>query len=159
KKLAALVRRLPGDVIRYSDHTIGDGERVLAEACRLGLEGIVSKRRDLPHTAGRTRTWLKTKCIQRHEFVIGGFTDPEGSREGIGALLVGVREAPPANRCYGPWLAKTLSFPSFRTASTEYFSAFGPSIPGEPTGMPGTARPTTSFGCSARRRATSSAGT
>jgi len=93
KKLASLLRRLPGNVVRYSDHTVGGGDRVLAEACRLGLEGIVSKRRDRPHASGRTKTWLKIKCIQRQEFVIGGFTDPEGSREGIGALLVGVRDA------------------------------------------------------------------
>ena len=65
---------------------------MFAEACRLGLEGIVSKRRDAPHKPGRADTWLKTKCIHRQEFVIGGFTDPEGSREGIGALLVGVYE-------------------------------------------------------------------
>jgi bifunctional non-homologous end joining protein LigD len=58
----------------------------------MGLEGIASKRRDLPHEPGRSRSWLKTKCIKRQEFVIGGFTDPEGSRAGIGALLVGVNE-------------------------------------------------------------------
>jgi bifunctional non-homologous end joining protein LigD len=90
KKLAALVARLHGKVIRYSEHTVGDGPRVLAEACRIGLEGIVSKRRNLPHHPGRSKTWLKTKCVKRQEFVIGGFTDPEGSREGLGALLVGV---------------------------------------------------------------------
>ena len=84
KKLATLVARLHGEVIRYSEHTVGDGPRVLAEACRLGLEGIVSKRRDLPHHPGRTKTWLKTKCVKRQEFIIGGFTDPEGSREGLG---------------------------------------------------------------------------
>jgi bifunctional non-homologous end joining protein LigD len=92
KRLAAIVRGLKHDRIRYSDHTVGDGERVLSEACRLGLEGIISKRRDLPHKDGRTKTWLKTKCIHEQEFVIGGFTDPEGVRDGIGALLVGVRD-------------------------------------------------------------------
>jgi bifunctional non-homologous end joining protein LigD len=92
KRLAALVRRLESDRIRYSDHTVGDGDRVFREACRLGLEGIVSKRRDQPHKAGRSKAWLKTKCVHEQEFVIGGFTDPEGSRDGIGALLVGVRD-------------------------------------------------------------------
>jgi bifunctional non-homologous end joining protein LigD len=62
---------------------------MLEHACRMGLEGVISKRRDLPYQPGRTNTWLKTKCIARQEFVIGGFTDPEGSREGIGALLIG----------------------------------------------------------------------
>src|SRR5205823_10994906 len=50
-------------------------------------------RRDRPYTPGRGAAWLKTKCIKRQEFVVGGFTDPEGSRLGIGALLVGVRAA------------------------------------------------------------------
>ena len=56
------------------------------------LEGIISKRRDAPVTAGRSRAWVKVKCVGRQEFVIGGFTDPQGSREGIGALLIGHHE-------------------------------------------------------------------
>lgn len=75
--------------IRYSDHVIGRGAHVFAEACRLGLEGIVSKRLDSEYKSGRHGGWVKTKCVLRQEFVIGGFTDPEGSRQGIGALLVG----------------------------------------------------------------------
>src|SRR5262249_28457045 len=57
------------------------------------LEGVVSKRRDAPYVSGRGRTWLKAKCIQEQEFVVGGFTDPEGRRSGIGALLLGVHDA------------------------------------------------------------------
>lgn len=79
--------------IRYSDHVVGQGDRMFAEACRFGLEGIISKRRDAPNRPGRGDTWLKTKCVHRQEFVVGGFTDPEGSRQGIGALLVGFYEA------------------------------------------------------------------
>jgi bifunctional non-homologous end joining protein LigD len=92
--LARIVGEVPAvdAVIRYSRHLDGDGAEVLREACRMGLEGIVSKRRDLPYQPGRSRNWLKTKCVKRQEFVIGGFTDPEGSRAGIGALLVGVNE-------------------------------------------------------------------
>jgi len=78
--------------IRYSDHVAGGGARFLRAACQRGLEGIVSKRRGDPHRAGRTTGWLKSKCVQRQELVIGGFTDPAGSRAGIGALLVGFRE-------------------------------------------------------------------
>jgi bifunctional non-homologous end joining protein LigD len=94
----AILARLTGEVvagdplIRYSRHFDGDGGEVLREACRMGLEGLVSKRRDLAYECGRSRNWLKTKCVRRQEFVIGGFTDPEGSRAGIGALLVGVNE-------------------------------------------------------------------
>ncbi len=75
--------------IRYSDHVIGQGAEFLRLACERGLEGIVSKRADKPYAPGRSLLWRKTKCIQRQELVIGGFTDPDGSRNGIGALLVG----------------------------------------------------------------------
>jgi bifunctional non-homologous end joining protein LigD len=78
--------------IRFSDHIDGDGDRFFAQACRIGLEGIVSKRRDQPYRAGRHGGWVKTKCVRRQEFVIGGFTDPEGMRAGLGALLIGYYE-------------------------------------------------------------------
>jgi bifunctional non-homologous end joining protein LigD len=89
KRLRALLGRRKAGRIRYSDHVEGQGEAFLQQACRLGLEGIVSKRRDLPHRPGRHSGWLKTKCTLRQEFVIGGFTEPEGTRVGIGALLIG----------------------------------------------------------------------
>jgi len=76
-------------LLRYSDHIQGQGVEVFAEACRQGLEGLIAKRADSPYRSGRTRTWLKIKCEQRQEFVIGGFTEPAGSRRGFGALLIG----------------------------------------------------------------------
>jgi bifunctional non-homologous end joining protein LigD len=79
--------------IRYSEHLVGHGARVFADACRRGLEGIISKRRDGAYVGGRSREWLKTKCVREQEFVIGGFTDPEGARTGIGALLLGVHDS------------------------------------------------------------------
>ncbi len=91
ERLKRLIDSLGGEtLIRYADHVVGRGPEFLQQACRHGLEGILSKRRDLPYQAGRNQYWLKAKCIKRQEFVIGGFTDPEGSRLGIGALLVGV---------------------------------------------------------------------
>ena len=78
--------------IRYSEHVAGQGQSFFNGACRHGLEGIVSKRRDLPYRPGRHGGWLKTKCVRRQEFVIGGFTDPEGMRAGLGALLIGYYE-------------------------------------------------------------------
>ena len=78
--------------IRYSEHVDGRGDEFFAQACLLDLEGIVSKRRDLPYREGRRGDWLKTKCILRQEFVIGGFTDPEGMRAGLGALVIGYYE-------------------------------------------------------------------
>jgi bifunctional non-homologous end joining protein LigD len=86
RRLAALVR---GSDIRYSEH-FADGDALFAKACAARLEGIVCKRRDAPYTAGRSSDWVKVKCTMRQELVIGGFTDPEGARVGIGALLCGV---------------------------------------------------------------------
>jgi bifunctional non-homologous end joining protein LigD len=91
-KLEKLLAGARGGVLVYSEHFVGDGPKVLERACELGAEGIVSKRRDQPYRPGRNRSWLKIKCMQRQELVIGGFTDPEGSRSGIGALLMGYYE-------------------------------------------------------------------
>jgi bifunctional non-homologous end joining protein LigD len=76
-------------MLRYSDHQIGRGPAFLSQACNFSLEGIVSKRRTEAYRPGRSRSWLKSKCRNREEFVIIGYTDPEGSREGFGALLAG----------------------------------------------------------------------
>ena len=89
---AALAEIIPPNqqgMLRYSDHQVGRGPAFLSQACNFALEGVVSKRRTEPYRAGRSRSWLKSKCRNREEFVIIGYTDPEGSREGFGALLVG----------------------------------------------------------------------
>lgn len=87
---AALRTITRGKRIVFSDHLDADGPDAFREACRLRFEGIISKPRHAAYQPGKRLGWLKTKCVKRQEFVIGGFTDPEGSREGIGALLVGV---------------------------------------------------------------------
>ena len=76
--------------LRYSDHWIGKGAALFEKACGMGLEGIISKRKNEPYRSGRSKDWLKTKCVKSQEFVIGGFTDPAGSRADLGALLLGV---------------------------------------------------------------------
>jgi bifunctional non-homologous end joining protein LigD len=94
KALSSLLSAAGGTrAIRFSDHVVGEGEAFFKSACGLGLEGIISKRRDARYEGGRGRSWLKVKCLRRQEFVIGGWTDPEGSRVGIGALLLGVYDA------------------------------------------------------------------
>jgi len=92
---AALAKLLAGAgrALRYSEHVVGSGDEFFRNACRLSLEGIVSKRRDARYEIGRSRSWLKVKCLRRQEVVIGGFTEPSGSRTGFGALLVGVYDA------------------------------------------------------------------
>jgi bifunctional non-homologous end joining protein LigD len=82
-----------GGVIRYTDHVLGNGPAFFQKARAAGLEGIVSKRRNDPYHGGRGPGWVKTKALRRQELVIGGFTEPEGAREGIGALLVGFYRA------------------------------------------------------------------
>jgi bifunctional non-homologous end joining protein LigD len=58
-------------------------------ACREGWEGVIAKRRDSRYEHKRSKSWLKMKCELTHEFIVGGFTDPQGARVGLGALLVG----------------------------------------------------------------------
>ncbi|HEV7224589.1 MAG TPA: DNA ligase D, partial [Pirellulales bacterium] len=90
--LAELLAGADEGPLRLSEHIVGQGAKFFEQLCRRGLEGAISKRRDRPYLGGRGGDWIKTKCIQRAEFVIGGFTDPERSREGFGALLVGYHD-------------------------------------------------------------------
>jgi bifunctional non-homologous end joining protein LigD len=78
--------------IKYSEHFSAPGDAFLANVRALGLEGMVSKRADLRYQPGRGAAWRKVKCERSQEMVIGGFTDPEGSRQGFGALMLGVYE-------------------------------------------------------------------
>jgi DNA ligase D-like protein (predicted ligase) len=75
--------------LRYSEHVLTDGPRFREHACKLGLEGVISKRIDRPYAPGDRGLWVKSKCLNREEFVVVGWTDPEGSRQHIGALLLG----------------------------------------------------------------------
>ena len=75
--------------LQYSDHQIGRGRAFYEQACELKLEGIISKRAEAPYAPGNRGLWLKVKCLNREEFVVVGWTDPEGARPFIGALLLG----------------------------------------------------------------------
>jgi len=77
------------DPLRYTEHRDTEGEAYYREACANGWEGLIAKRADSRYRAGRTKDWLKFKCLSGQEFVIGGFTDPQRSRVGFGALLLG----------------------------------------------------------------------
>jgi bifunctional non-homologous end joining protein LigD len=92
EKRKAMLRRLLAEdappTIRYCDHQAGHGEAFYNAASRYGVEGIVSKRRDAPYRPGRAADWLKLKSGKREDFVVVGFTDPEGARAGFGALLL-----------------------------------------------------------------------
>jgi bifunctional non-homologous end joining protein LigD len=86
-RLASLLKRAPHS-LQYNDHQIGHGPEFHRLACQRGLEGIVSKRTNGRYEPDR-RTWLKIKCLNREEFVVVGWSDPEGSRHLIGSLLLG----------------------------------------------------------------------
>ena len=77
------------DPLRLTEHRNEDGEAFLREACESNWEGLIAKKAEHRYVHGRSSGWLKFKCVQRQEFVIGGFTEPEGERIGFGALLIG----------------------------------------------------------------------
>lgn len=90
----ALLERIlrPGPHVMYSKHVLGKGKKLFALAKRKSLEGIIAKRRDSPYVERRSQLWRKIKTHYEQEVVIGGWTDPRGSREDFGALLLGVYE-------------------------------------------------------------------
>jgi bifunctional non-homologous end joining protein LigD len=80
------------DPLVYSEHFEEDGELVRRHVCRLGLEGIISKKADSPYRSGRGKDWLKAKCALRQEFVIAGYVPSSTSKKAIGSLVLGVYE-------------------------------------------------------------------
>jgi bifunctional non-homologous end joining protein LigD len=92
QRLKALLKGVRSRSLRFSEHVRAEGAEFYREACARGLEGVVAKDRTAPYRSVRSALWQKIKCGQRQEVVIGGFTEPRGSRSGLGALLVGVHE-------------------------------------------------------------------
>src|SRR5262245_19952308 len=84
---------LPVDsVVRFSEHLQGEGSQILQHACKLGLEGIVSKRIDMPYVSGRGEHWIKTKCVEVQEFVILGYVPSTALSGAVGSLVLGYYE-------------------------------------------------------------------
>lgn len=77
------------DAIRYSEHIRGEGAAMFSSACKVGAEGVISKAADGRYSSGRSKSWLKAKCVHQQEFVVAGFTLPSDGGPGIGALLLG----------------------------------------------------------------------
>jgi len=75
--------------VRLTPYRLSGGDDYFAEVCRKGWEGLIAKRSDATYPTGRTKDWLKFKCEAGQELVVVGWTDPEGSREALGALLLG----------------------------------------------------------------------
>jgi DNA ligase D-like protein (predicted ligase) len=85
--LEPLLANKPG--LQFNGHETGDGELILRHAGKLGFEGVVSKMIDAPYAPGNRGLWRKAKWLNRHEFVVVGWSDPEGTRPYLGALLLG----------------------------------------------------------------------
>jgi bifunctional non-homologous end joining protein LigD len=88
ERLAALMQGAP-EPLRFGEHFEEDGEVLLRHACRLSLEGLVSKQRNGRYPAGRTRSWIKSKCSDRQEFVIAGYVPSTVAKDLVGALVLG----------------------------------------------------------------------
>lgn len=91
--LRALLEGFDDDTVRFSEDFALDANDLLHSACEMALEGIVGKQRDSRYTSRRSGAWIKLRCRRRQEFVIGGYSEPAGSRSGFGALLLGVYDA------------------------------------------------------------------
>ncbi len=89
-RLQVLLQGARQESLRFSEAFAGDPDALLQAACEANLEGLVAKRVGSPYTSTRSASWLKLRCSRRQEFVIGGYTEPAGSRVGFGALLLGV---------------------------------------------------------------------
>jgi bifunctional non-homologous end joining protein LigD len=87
--LKTLFETRSSETIRFSATFDVPASDIIASACRMGLEGVIGKRKTSTYVSRRSPNWIKLKCSQRQEFVIGGYTDPQGSRIGIGSLLLG----------------------------------------------------------------------
>ena len=91
-------KRLLRDAIRFDDplrntaHRVGDGLAAYQAACKRGDEGVIAKLADSTYDSGRSKNWLKFKCVRDQEFVVGGYTSPKGSRIALGALLLGYHD-------------------------------------------------------------------
>lgn len=94
QRLAEVVKKASSstDRIRFSEAFEAQPSDLISSACQLGFEGVIGKRKDGVYVSRRSNDWIKLKCSHRQEFVIGGYTDPQGSRTGLGSLLLGVHD-------------------------------------------------------------------
>jgi len=90
--LEQVLENAGSEKVRFSAEFGAKPDELIVAACKIGLEGVIGKRRDARYVSRRSPDWIKLKCGRRQEFVIGGFTDPKGARTGIGALLLGVHD-------------------------------------------------------------------
>jgi bifunctional non-homologous end joining protein LigD len=136
--LERLIASAGASRLRFSEHLEGDRERILSHACSLGAEGIVSKRADSPYRPGRSRTWLKSKCVRRQEFVVLGYLPADDEHRGFRALLLGYHDADGAlayaGRVGGGFSEKTRELVTSRLEDVRSDTAPLPSDPPDADG-------------------------
>jgi bifunctional non-homologous end joining protein LigD len=93
EQLRLLIGAAGSPLLRFSEAFDAKPQDLVASACKIGFEGVIGKRRDSVYQSRRSADWIKLKCRHRQEFVIGGYTDPQGGRTGLGSLLLGVHDA------------------------------------------------------------------
>lgn len=93
QRLASLIGDGRSPLVLYADHIVGQGEKLFEAMCRAGQEGIIAKRADAPYRSGRTKNWLKVKCVNRQEFVIVGWTPSDSKARALRSLLLAVNES------------------------------------------------------------------
>lgn len=86
--LSNLLSKAASNQVLFSEDFAASGSDMLHSACRLGLEGVIGKRKDSPYVSDRSSNWIKLKCVHRQEFVVAGYTQSEGQNDGVGALLL-----------------------------------------------------------------------
>ena len=119
------------DPIYFTPHRTTGSAAMYRDACARGAEGIIAKRADSRYVGTRSGDWLKIKCVLQQEFVIGGYTAPQGSREHLGALLVGYYEGGDAalRRQGRHRLRRGHAAPAAPEARTRWPAARRPSLP------------------------------
>ena len=122
------------DPIRFVTHRTEEGEAFFSEACAKGWEGIMAKKGDSTYEHGRSRKWLKFKCVRRQEFVIGGYTEPHGERIGFGALLLGYYEGD--RLCYAGKVGTGFDNETLRTLHDRLSSLERKTPPFDEEGLP-----------------------
>ena len=139
QRRATLARLLEGNasqLLRYSADFAEPVESLLDSACRLQLEGLIGKRTDSPYVGQRSSDWVKLKCTQRQEFVIVGFTEPKGSRNGFGALLLGLHDGASGQLRYAGKVGTGFSAATLDSihARLKPLQTDNPPLPRPPTG-------------------------
>lgn len=99
--------------VQLSEEVHGDGAELLANACSMGLEGIIAKHRDRPYRSGRTGDWIKIKCVQSESFMIVGYERSESARGGVGSVLLAARKG-------DTWVSVGSVGTGFKTTDAEY---------------------------------------